>query len=695
MSLDYQKHRPENANPTDSALAGTETWQVLIVDPDTAGCKRISDFFSTFSFNDKGTTVLCATDSDGARHILSQKNKPALLLWHLSPNNAESFYRILNTLRESKRQKDVQVVVLTDTEDIDEENRLFETGYIHAVCSPRDIATRYFRGLIRTLLGACHERRQLRQELEKKQLRESHLLESEQRLKEITDTIGDLIWEMDTRGNYTYISENVEEITGYQLAELNSIHFSAILNGSDASTAQKQITQCTAERRPFKNIEIWKKHRNGKQLCFLTNGRPVLDNTGRLLGYRGIDRDITEYKISLKENQQLINQLNQAQRLEALGTLAGGIAHDFNNILGVILGYAQLLQMEGSSESRTGRYSRNIIDGCNRAKNLTMQILDFSRIKDRDEPCQKPINPSSVIKEKLKVLRATIPASINIKSDIPQKTGNILVSPSELYQIITNLLTNAYQAMDGNQGSISVRMGTITLNAKNTPPTEELNLPHGEYVTLEVRDDGKGMPTELKHKIFEPYFTTKQGGYGKGFGLFMVHTIVTRCKGAVVLNSTPGKGTTITLFFPSVPEQEKINPDQPLSAAGTGRGRILFVDDEKMLVDLGKMMLERIGYEVLALQSSLDALAAVEKTPQAFDLVITDLTMPDLQGNKLAEKIKKIRPDLPVILSTGFDSRTAMAGGDREFIDAVLSKPLSINVLSEALQSLLPQPGES
>lgn len=693
MSLDSHKQSTDNSHVTSSADAVMESWQGVVVDPDEKSCKHICDLLSAFNYKGKNVTLFQATDIDDARHILSQNCDIALLLWHISPDSAESISRITKAFCEKKLREDMQTVIFTDTENIDEEEeeQLFQTGCIQAVCSHYDIPTRYFRGLMRTLLGTYHERRQLRIQLHEKQIREDHLLESEQRLKEITDTTDDLIWETDSQGKYTYTSENVEELTGYQMAELNDIHFSGILNDGDDSTEQNPIARCAAERQPFKNIEIWKKHCNGKQLCFLTNGRPVLDKTGQhLMGYRGIDRDITEYKHSLKENQRLTNQLNQTQRLEALGTLAGGIAHDFNNILGIILGYAQLLQMENTGESKIGRFSRQIIDGCNRAKNLTMQILDFSRIKDNDEPCRNPINPSAVLKEKLKVLRATIPTSINIKSDIPQQAGNILVSPSELYQIITNLMTNAYQAMEDNQGTISVKLGTIVLNAKNNLPPEELNLPHGDYVTLEVRDDGKGMPTELKHRIFDPYFTTKQGGDGKGLGLFMVHTIVTRRKGAVVLNSSPGKGTSITLFFPSATEQKNKNIEQPLSTVGNVRGRILFVDDEKMLVDLGKMMLERIGYEVVALQSSLEALAAVKKLPQAFDLVITDLTMPDLQGNKLAEKIKKIRPDLPVVLSTGFDSRTAMAGEDSKNIDAVLSKPLSINVLSETLKTLLP-----
>ena len=668
--------------------ASRDTWHALIVDPDTKNQAFIDDTLSQFVFKDSPISLLKVNSLQEAQTLLSEKKDIAVLLLHLSRETTTDGRWLINYIRKSLNNQTIRIIIQTDFFDSVSHQQMLEDDDIHDLFLDAEISPQKIKTVFTTALGAHQHIQTLDRQLRQNQAKENNFLESEQRFKDITISIGDLIWEMDHHGKYTYVSNNIMEITGYSMEELNEIHFSAMFNEKENSIAQKRIHHCTKACLPFKNIEIWKKHKNKKHLCFLTNGRPMLDANGALLGYCGIDRDITEYKLSEKENERLMAQLNQAQRLEALGTLAGGIAHDFNNILGVILGYTQLLQMDVSSDSKTSDFTRKIIDACNRAKNLTMQILDFSRLKEEEDQPHDPINPTSVVKEKLKMLRATIPSSITINSDIPQKTGRVLASPNQIYQIITNLLTNAYQAMEGPQGTISIKMEDISLTAENYTPSNELNLPHGNYVTIEVQDNGKGITTELKDKIFDPYFTTKQGGDGRGLGLSVVQSIITRCKGAVVLDSRPGKGTQITIYLPAFSDAPKKNKEVN-NAIATGEGKILFVDDEKMLVDLGKMMLERIGYQAVALQSPIEALAAFQKNSESFDLVISDLTMPGLQGTQLAREIKEIRPNIPVILATGFDSRTALAQDDNKDIDAVLSKPLSINALSKTIKKFL------
>ncbi len=665
-----------------------ETWQVLIVDPDEKNQTFIDTTLSQFVFKNRPISLLKVNSLHGAQPLFSEKKDIAVLLLHLSRETTTDGRWLIHYIRKSLKNQNIRIIIQTETFDSTSHQQMLEDDDIHDLFLDSEINSQKLNTVFTTALGAYQHIQTLHQRLHQNQAMENNFLESEQRFKDITISIGDLIWEMDHQGKYTYVSDNIMEMTGYSLEELNEIHFSAMFNEKEDSIAQKRIAHRTNACLPFKNIEIWKKHKNKKHLCFLTNGRPVIDANGKLRGYCGIDRDITEYKLSEKENERLMTQLTQVQRLEALGTLAGGIAHDFNNILGVILGYTQLLQMDVSSDSKTSDFTRKIIDSCNRAKNLTMQILDFSRLKEDDDQPHAPINPTSVVKEKLKMLRATIPSSITINSDIPQKTGRVLATPNQIYQIITNLLTNAYQAMEDHQGAISIKMKDISLTAKNYTPGNELNLPHGDYVTIEVQDNGKGITTELRDKIFDPYFTTKQGGDGRGLGLSVVYSIITRCKGAVVLDSQPGKGTQITIYLPAVPDEQKKNKGVN-NAIATGEGKILFVDDEKMLVDLGKMMLERIGYQAVALQSPTEALAAFQENPDSFDLVISDLTMPGLQGTQLAHEIKKIRPDIPVVLATGFDSRTALAQDDNKDIDAVLSKPLSINALSETIKKFL------
>lgn len=414
--------------------------------------------------------------------------------------------------------------------------------------------------------------------------------------------------------------------------------------------------------------------------------------TASLRSYRltsTLQRELEQRKKAEKEKDKLLFSLKEAQRLEALGTLAGGIAHDFNNILGSILGYAQLLQMDVKDNEKGMRYTQQIINGCNRAKNLTLQILEFSRQRELDSTAKTPVLASAMVKEKVKMLQASIPSSIKVKTKIQKDIGYILASPSQIHQIIMNLCTNALQAIQENQGTITIAMENVTLKPSSTKEFVELDLPHGEYVTISVEDDGKGMPPETRDKVFDPYFTTKTGGDGTGLGLSVVHGIIKRCKGGAKLESVPEQGTKVTLYFP----RQELQKKQKTTDAATiqsGDGRVMLVDDEQMLVDLGKMMLEKLGYQAVALKSPHNALDLIKKNPRNFDLVLTDLTMPDIKGTQLAEMIKKVRPDLPVILITGFSDITTVEKANSAFIDAVLSKPLSINALAMTLKKFIP-----
>ncbi len=406
-----------------------------------------------------------------------------------------------------------------------------------------------------------------------------------------------------------------------------------------------------------------------------------------------LQNELEQRRKAEKEKEKLLFSLKEAQRLEALGTLAGGIAHDFNNILGSILGYAQLLQMDLNEDEKGMRYTQQIINGCNRAKNLTLQILEFSRQSSDDDASKKPILASVLVKEKIKLLQASTPSSITIKTQIAKESGYILASPTQIHQVIMNLCTNALQAIQekAGQGTLIITMEPITLTPENIKPFVELDLPQGDYVALSVEDDGKGIPAHTRDKIFNPYFTTKTGGDGTGLGLSVVHGIVKNCHGGIRLESTAEKGTKITVFFPRhTHDKKKKQPHPPMLPSG--QGRVMFVDDEEMLVELGKMMLEKLGYQAEAVDSPQKALDLIKRSPNAFDVVLTDLTMPDIQGTQLAEKIKEIRPDLPVVLITGFSDITTVEKANSSAIDAVLSKPLSINALGMTLQKFIIQP---
>lgn len=389
----------------------------------------------------------------------------------------------------------------------------------------------------------------------------------------------------------------------------------------------------------------------------------------------------------LKEKEQLISQLGHAQRLEAMGTLAGGIAHDFNNILGGILGYAQLLQFELKNNQTGISYTNQIVSGCNRAKNLVLQILDFSRQRETISP-PGLANPVEIVQKTINLLRASIPSSIKIHSEIAQDVGYILADPSQIHQAVMNLCTNARQAIENSMGQITIQVKKVCLDTKNHIRNPNLNIGFGDFIIISVQDTGKGIELDTLEKIFNPYFTTKDRGDGTGLGLSVVHGIVTRLNGTITTDTCPGKGTTFALYLPTHKEKEKkiTKKNSPLIK---GEASVLFVDDEPMLVELGKRMLEKLGYNVMATDSPLEALEYIQKEPDRFDIVITDLTMPDMHGTQLAAKIKLINHLIPIVLATGFTNLIQTQKANPSGIDAILPKPITMDSLSQTIHLLL------
>ena len=362
----------------------------------------------------------------------------------------------------------------------------------------------------------------------------------------------------------------------------------------------------------------------------------------------GIARDVTEKVLSGKKLKKLRKRVAHAQRMESIGTLAGGIAHDFNNILFPIVGHTEML-LEDVAEDSPFRPSLNeIYAGALRAKDLVKQILTFSR-QDRNEPKLMRIQP--VIKEILKFIRSSIPTSIDIKQKVSTDCGVIKADPTQIHQIIMNLVINAYHAMEDTGGEMRVSLKEIELSEQGVL---DLNMEPGIYACLTVADTGIGMDKELVGKIFDPFFTTKEKGKGTGMGLSVVHGIVNSMGGSIRVYSEPEKGTEFHVYFPvekSSVEKQNFIAEGPVQE---GIERILLVDDEEMIVTMGKHMLERLGYQVTSRTSYIEALEAFRNNPEKFDMVITDMTMPNMPGDKLAVELTKIRPDISILLCTGF-----------------------------------------
>ncbi|WP_022665753.1 cache domain-containing protein [Desulfospira joergensenii] len=505
---------------------------------------------------------------------------------------------------------------------------------------------------------------------ERKQVEEA-LRKSKERLGGIVETMADWIWEVDSGGRYIYCSKRVEKILGYSPEEMMGKTPFDFMAPDEAEKIGKAFEKIVARKEPIKDLENWNISKNGRQICLLTNGVPVIGETGELLGFRGVDKDITEQKQADKKRKELEAQLQQTQKMEAIGTLAGGIAHDFNNILSGILGYSQLAQTHLENPEKARTHIEQIIKGGQRATELTRQILTFSR---QSEYQKLPFRIYLEIKEALKLLRSTIPSTIEIKSRLDSKKL-VLADPIKIHQVIMNLCTNAYHAMRKTGGYLTVSL--MDLEISDSILLKDKKGIAGEYVKLEVSDTGHGMDEKTLGRAFDPYFTTKKKGDGTGLGLALVQAIVEEHDGFLEVFSEPGKGTSFYLYFPIVREGiettlPKIEDESQLS----GNETIMVVDDEDFIRQSGKELLEDHGYRVETFDNGMEALEAFKAGPNEFDLIITDMTMPGITGDRLSAEILKIKPDIPIILCTGFSENISQAKALELGIRLFIQKPI-------------------
>ena len=396
---------------------------------------------------------------------------------------------------------------------------------------------------------------------------------------------------------------------------------------------------------------------------------------------------LEQLQAEMVERQRLTEELRQVQKMEAVGRLAGGVAHDFNNILAAMIGYTELATHNISASSLAWHQLREVLRAGQRAKTLVQQILTFSR---RTEQAHTPVQLPPLVEEALALLRASLPSTIEIRQDIDPKVGAVLADPTQLHQVIINLCANAEYAMRQTGGVLAVRLEAVEVDTALAVQYPTLHL--GPHVRLTVRDTGQGMPPNVVERIYDPFFTTKAAGEGTGIGLSVVHGIVVKHGGAITVESRVGDGTTFMIYLPCIP-WDMAGEIQAEESLPHGQGRLLLVDDEPMLVRLGYSVLTQLGYDVTAYTSSVSALAAFQAAPHHFDLVITDYTMPQMTGDALTRALRRLRPDIPIILETGFshtiDAEQAAALG----IDAFLLKPWTVRELARTIAQVLAQRG--
>ena len=381
--------------------------------------------------------------------------------------------------------------------------------------------------------------------------------------------------------------------------------------------------------------------------------------------------------------KQAEKRLQQTQKRESIGTLAGGIAHDFNNILAGMLGYTQLAMLTLPKGSQLYNNLENIIRAGRRGRDLIKQILSFSR---NQTTRTEPILVRPVIKEIVKLLQATLPATIEIRQNLKSDQEYVMADATKIHQVLINLCTNAGYAMQENGGILELQ--TDLLEIESRAAGFDFNIAPGKYLKITVSDTGCGIDPEILDKVFEPYFTTKPHGQGSGLGLAVARGIVTGYKGSITVYSEKGKGSTFNVCLPVV-EKGKTRIERSESVAGQGHGRILFVDDEVTLVDTGRQILEHFGYDVTGLTSSIKALDLFRKQPDAFDLVIADMTMPGMTGSNLAREIMRIRPGFPVVICSGFSEQLMSQSLKDIGVRAIMMKPLLDNELVSVIESIL------
>jgi PAS domain S-box-containing protein len=425
------------------------------------------------------------------------------------------------------------------------------------------------------------------------------------------------------------------------------------------------------------------RHPDGEWHWLQVRGRCFRDASGRVHRFVGSAMDITARKTAENEKERLEIQLRQSQKMEAMGTLAGGIAHDFNNILGAILGYGELAQKAAPEGGAVRRYLDNVMHAGGRAKALVERILAFSRSGMGE---RGPINVQAVIEETLDLLSASLPPGVRLEKRLEAGNAAVVGDASQLHQVAMNLCTNALQAME-NGGVLEV-----TLALEEVAQDRRLthgNLAPGAYVRLCVKDTGSGIPRHVLDRMFDPFFTTKGVGEGTGLGLSLVHGIVADLDGAIDVHTIVGRGTTFTIWLPLAGEAKAPSThDAATLPRGDGQ-TVMIVDDEKPLVALAEETLAELGYEPVGFSSSIAALAAFRAAPQRFDILLTDETMPDLVGTDLAREIRQLRPDIPIVLMSGYSGPQLHERASGIGIREILRKPLQSMDIAECLGRIL------
>jgi len=520
-------------------------------------------------------------------------------------------------------------------------------------------------------------------EITERKQAEELLRESEEKYRTILENIEDGYYEVDIAGNFTFFNDAMCRIQGLSRDELMGVNNREYMTEETTKEVYQAFNEVYTTGKPVNNLEWVTIRKDGTKRYVETSISLIKDSEGHPIGFRGVVRDVTERKFAVEEKVRLEAQLQQAYKMESIGTLAGGIAHDFNNILSPIMVHSEMGMMKLPPDNPAQHNLNEIFKAGERARDMVMQILMFSR-KEAGKRAAIKIIP--ILKEVLKMLRSSLPTTIDIHQNLETESDTIFANSTQIHQILLNLGTNATHAMRERGGTLKVSLVQEELDSGAAEEYSDLN--PGSYMRLTMSDTGCGMDEETMQKIFDPYFTTKGPGEGTGMGLAVVHGIVKSYGGDITVESELGKGTTFHIVLPRV-EAEVTPVKEHKIELPRGTERLLFVDDEKGAVDAIQPMLENLGYNVTARTSSIEALEVFRNKAYEFDLVITDMTMPNMTGKELAGELMSIRSDIPVILCTGFSEQIDEDRAKEMGIRAFVMKPIVMNEIANTIRQVL------
>ena len=554
---------------------------------------------------------------------------------------------------------------------------------------PSDDSTIWVYGVAAPLLdekGAIVGYMGINTDISERKLAEEVLLESEEKLRMALECAVADSWDMNMSTEEMFYGDQWARHLGYEPGEVPyTIEGTMqLLHPDDIPNNQKALEAHLSGRKPIYETETRIRRKDGTYASIISRGKIVeRDEKGNPVRLTGTNMDITERKRAEEKREALESQLRQSQKMEAVGTLAGGIAHDFNNILAIILGNAELASDDVPDWNPASHSLKEIRKASIRAKDMVQQLLAFSRKTDEEN---KPLNMTPIIKESMKMLRFAIPTSVAFTERISDDPCNILGDATQINQIMMNLVTNAADAMFEEGGLLEVTLEKTFLQEEKI--CFDWVLSPGAYVTLKVRDTGEGIDPGVMDRIFDPYYTTKEVGKGTGMGLSVIHGIVNSHGGGVRVESKLGEGTLFEIYFPAL---EKISEEEkkPEGQIKGGSEKILFVDDEESVVKLNHQLLERLGYQVQSTTKPLEALEWFKADPDQFDVIITDMTMPRLTGDRLAAEVLKIRPQMSVIICTGYSERMSTEKAEALGARKYLEKPIDLLNLASSLREVI------